>query len=104
MIIDDLRSKIIEYAKAKDALRLGVLRYYLSKVKDKEIELRPTGEVMNDDIAFKLLRKQIKERNQSIELYEQGKRQDLVDKETAELAVLKEFAKLFPFELDLVTR
>ena len=104
MIIDDLRSKIIEYAKAKDALRLGVLRYYLSKVKDKEIELRPSGEVMNDDIAFKLLRKQIKERNQSIELYEQGKRQDLVDKETAELGVLKEFAQLFPFELDLPTR
>ena len=104
MILDQLRSKLVEYAKAKDALRLGVLRYYLSKVKDKEIELRPSGEVMNDDIAFKLLRKQIKERNQSIELYEQGKRQDLVDKETAELQVLKEFAKMFPFELDLPTR
>ena len=104
MIIDDLRSKLIEYSKAKDVLRLGVLRYYLSKVKDKEIELRPSGEVINDDIAFKLLRKQIKEHNQSIELYEQGKRQDLVDKETAQLGVLKEFAKLFPFELDLPTR
>lgn len=104
MILDQLRSKLVEYAKAKDALRLGVLRYYLSKVKDKEIELRPSGELMNDDIAFKLLRKQIKERNQSIELYEQGKRQDLVDKETAELQVLKEFAQMFPFELDLPTR
>mgnify|MGYP003351323888 CR=1 FL=1 len=37
MILDQLKSKVVEYYKAKDALRLGVLRYYLSKVKDKEM-------------------------------------------------------------------
>jgi len=104
MIVEQLRSKLIEYHKAKDTLRLGVLKYYLSKVKEKEIELRPSGQVVDDEISFKVLRKQIKERNQSIELYEQGKRPDLVEKETNELGVLKEFAKLFPFEFDLPTR
>jgi len=104
MIIDQLKSKLIEYSKAKDTLRLGVLRYFLSKVQEKAIELRPSGEVITDDIAFKIIRKQIKERNQSIELYEKGNRADLVEKETNELQILKEFAKLFPFELDLPTR
>lgn len=104
MILDQLRSKLVEYHKSKDTLRLGVLKYFLSKVKEKEIELRPSGQQLDDEVVFKILRKQIKERNQSIELYEQGKRQDLVDKETAELVVLKEFAKLFPFELDIQTR
>jgi uncharacterized protein len=104
MILDQLRSKLVEYSKAKDTLRLGVLRYFLSKIKEREIELRPSGEVINDDIAFKILRKQVKERNQSIELYEKGNRPDLVQKEAAELEILKEFAKLFPFELDLPTR
>lgn len=104
MILDQLRKKVAEYYKTGDSLRLSVLRYYLSKIKEKEIELRPTGEEITDEIAFKVLRKQVKERNQSIELYEKGGRKDLVDKETAELGVLKEFVSLFPFELDLETR
>lgn len=104
MILDQLRSKVVEYYKAKDTFKLGVLRYFLSKIQEKEIELRPSGGVMDDETAFKVLRKQIKERNQSIELYEKGNRKDLVDKETAELQVLKEFATMFPFELDLPTR
>lgn len=104
MILDQLKSKLIEYSKAKDTLRLSVLRYFLSKIKDREIEMRPTGEVMTDEVAFKILRKQVKERNQSIELYEKGNRADLVQKELAELEVLKEFAKLFPFELDIQSR
>ena len=38
MILDQLRSKLVEYHKSKDTLRLGVLKYFLSKVKEKEIE------------------------------------------------------------------
>jgi len=104
MILDQLRSKLVEYHKAGDMLRLGVLKYYLSKIKEKEIELRPSGQSIDDDMAFKILRKQIKERNQSIELYEKGNRSDLVEKETNELGVLKEFVSMFPYELDLPTR
>ena len=104
MILDQLRGRVAEYYKSRDTLRLGVLRYYLSKIKEKEIELRPSGEDITDEIAFKILRKQVKDRNQSIELYEKGNRSDLVEKETNELLVLKEFAALFPYELDLPTR
>lgn len=100
MIIDNLKNKVAEYYKSKDTLRLNVLRYFLSKVKDKEIELRPLGTALNDEEVFKILKKQIKERNQSIELYEKGNRADLVQKELQELQVLNEFAQMFPFDLN----
>ena len=60
MILDNLRSLIVEYTKAKDMEKLGVLRYYLSAVKNKEIELRPQGVELNDEHAFKVLKKQLK--------------------------------------------
>jgi uncharacterized protein len=99
MVIDTLKSRVLEYYKAKDDLRLGVLKYFLSQVKNKEIELRPQNITLDDEMAFKVLKKQIKQRKEAIELYEKGGRKDLVDKESSELAVLEEFAKLFPFEL-----
>lgn len=101
MIIDDLRKKQIDYLKSGDTARLGVVRYFLSQVKNKEIELRPQNESLTDELVFKVLRKQIKDRKESIELYKKGTREDLVTKESAELSVLEEFAKLFPFELNL---
>lgn len=100
MILEQLKKKVVEYYKSKDTLRLGVLRFYLSKVNNKEIELRSTGQKVDDEIAYKLLKKQIKEANKSIELYKKGNRQDLVDKETQELNVLNEFANLFPMHKD----
>lgn len=101
MIIDQLKPKIIEYKKAGDELRLGVLRYLLSLVQNKEIELRPSGEVLNDEMVFKIIRKEIKNRLEAIEMYKKGNRQDLVSKEESELDIWVEFAKLFPFEIGL---
>jgi len=96
MVLDDLRSKLVEYSKAGDVLRLGVLRYFLSQVQNKEIELRPQKIELTEKHVYKVLKKQIKQRKESIELYEKGGRKDLVDKESAELKVLEEFAQLFP--------
>lgn len=101
MIIDDLKSKLFEYQKAKDTLRLGVLRYYLSQVKNREIEYRAQHMEMTDKAAFKVLKKEIKNRKENIELYEKIGRNELLEKEKAELGVYMEFAQLFPFELDV---
>jgi len=60
LILDDLRSKTFEYQKAGDKLRLDVLRYYLSQVKNREIELRSQQKEMTDEDAFKVLRKEVK--------------------------------------------
>jgi hypothetical protein len=100
LIIDELRSKLFEFQKANDVLRVGVLRFYLSQVKNKEIELRLSHRDITDEDAFKVLKKEIKNRKENIELYEKIGRNDLLDKEKAELDVYLEFAKLFPFELE----
>ena len=100
MILDDLRLKLVDFQKANDVLRLGVLRFFLSQVKYKEIEFRSQHKEMTDEDVFKVLRKEIKNRKESIELYEKIKRVDLLEKEKSELEVYLEFAKLFPFDLD----
>jgi uncharacterized protein YqeY len=100
LIIDDLKSKLFEYQKAKDTLRVGVLRFYLSQVKNREIEYRSQQKEMTDEAAFKVLKKEIKNRKENIELYEKIGRDDLLEKEKAELEVYMEFAELFPFDID----
>lgn len=100
MIVDDLRSKLVEYQKGGDALRLGVLRFFLSQVKNKEIELKGQKKEMIDEDVFKVLRKEVKNRKEGIEACEKAGRADLLEKEKAELGVYLEFAKLFPFDLE----
>ena len=100
MIYNDIKSKLKEYMKSRDLERLGVLRFLLSEIQKKEIELRGTSEELTDEIVFKVLRKQIKNRMQSIVIYGDAGRDDLVEKEKMELGILKEYAELFPFELN----
>lgn len=100
MIVDDLRSKLVEYQKGGDTLRLGVLRFFLSQVKNKEIELKGQKKEMIDEDVFKVLRKEVKNRKEGIEACEKAGRADLLEKEKAELGVYLEFAKLFTFDLE----
>ena len=100
MILDDLKSKLVDFQKSGDTLRLGVLRFLLSQVKNKEIEFRGQRNEMTDEDVFKVIRKEIKNRKENIELYEKISRNDLLEKEKSELEVYLEFAKLFPFELE----
>ena len=99
MILTVFNSKLVEFAKAGDSKRLGVLRYFLSQVKNKEIEMRPKHEELTDEVVLKVLKKQIKDRKESIDLYTKANRTDLVEKESSELEVLEEFKSVFPPEM-----
>jgi len=78
--------------KAGDAPRTSTLRLIMAKVKDADINARPKGiDAIPDDEILGVLRGMVKQRRESVELYIQGKRQDLVDKETAEIAVIEAF-------------
>ena len=100
MIVDDLRSKLFEFQKSNDILRVGVLRFFLSQVKNKEIEFRSQKRGLTDEDVFKVLKKEIKNRKENIELYEKIGRTDLLEQEKSELEVYLEFSKLFPFDLE----
>lgn len=95
MIIDNLRKDMLQARKDRNDLKLSVLNFLVSAIKYKEVELRGQNQELNDEQIEKVIRKQIKQRNQSIEAYTAGKRQDLADKETAEKTVLEEILSAY---------
>ena len=92
MIRDTIKSAQVESMKAGDKDRLAAVRLILAKLKDRDIELRTASSVPDDDtVVVEVLQKMVKQRRESIALYEQGGRQELADQEKAELAVIEEF-------------
>jgi uncharacterized protein YqeY len=78
--------------KAGDSARTSTLRMILARIKDADIAARPRGvEKVTEDEIGGLLRSMVKSRRESIALYEQGNRPDLVAKESAEIAVIEAF-------------
>jgi uncharacterized protein YqeY len=89
---DDFMSALKTSMRAGDAPRTSTLRLILAKVKDADIAARPSGvTAITDDDILGVLRGMVKQRRESVALYERGKRQDLADKETAEIAVIETF-------------
>jgi uncharacterized protein YqeY len=81
--------------KAGDKARLGTLRLVLAAIKDRELVIGTGGQVpagpLSEADIVQVLQKMVKQRRDSIESYRQGNRQDLVDQEAAEIAVIEEF-------------
>lgn len=92
MIRDDIKAAQVAAMKAGDKARLGTIRLMLAKIKDKDIELR-TGTPPADDnvLVTDVLQKMVKQRRESIAMYEQGNRQELADIEAAEVVVIEGF-------------
>ena len=92
-----LREKLNEAMKAamraRDAAALSTIRLMLAKLKDVDIAARTESnrEGVADDKILSMLQGMIKQRNESITLYEKGARQDLADKEKFEIVVIERF-------------
>ena len=92
MIRDDIKAAQVAAMKAGDKARLGTIRLMLAKIKDKDIELRTGTAPADDDVLVTdVLQKMVKQRRESIALYEQGGRQELADQEAAEVKVIEDF-------------
>ncbi len=78
-----------EALKAKDAIRVSTLRMVKAGIKNLAIERRV--EKSEDKDVISIISKQIKQHRDSIEQFAKGNRQDLVDKEKAELSVLESY-------------
>ena len=83
-IVTDLTAAM----KAQDATRTSTLRMVKAAMMNRQIE---KGAELDDDDMQKLLRSLVKQRRDSIEQYEKAGRQELVDKETAEIAVIETY-------------
>ena len=79
--------------KAKDPRAVSTVRLILAALKDRDIAARSRGitEGIGDDEIGDLLQKMIRQRRESIELYQQGKREDLAQQEREEIAIIERF-------------
>ena len=77
--------------RAKDAARLSVLRLLKAALKNAAIEKVGAEGELNDADAVVVIRKQVKQRQDSIESFEKGDRADLAEKEKDEIAVLNNY-------------
>ena len=87
-LLERLTAEMKEAMKSRDALRLSTIRMVLSSVKNRGIELRRE---LSDAEVTEIIVTLCKQRRESIRLFKEAARQDLVDKEEAELALLLEF-------------
>jgi uncharacterized protein YqeY len=92
MIRDDIKAALVTSMKSGDRARTGTLRLVQSAIKNRDIELRTGTAPADDDVLVtEVLQKMVKQRRESIQLYEQGGRQELADQEQAEVAVIEGF-------------
>jgi uncharacterized protein YqeY len=93
MLRDKLNDALKDAMRARDTAALGAIRLILAKLKEVDIAARTetNREGVPDDRILSMLQGMIKQRNESIVLYEKGNRADLADKEKAEIAVIERF-------------
>lgn len=89
MLLEKINKDYIEAKKSRDTLRESVLNLLKSNIKYKEIEAKGKGKILEDTDIIDLIRQEIKKRKESIELYKQAGRQELVEKESEELKILQ---------------
>src|SRR4051812_37983905 len=85
---EKITSDMTAAMKTKDAARTSTLRMVKAAIMHREKE--GGGDVTDEDVT-KLLRSQLKQRRDSVEQYQKAGRQELVDKETAEIAVIEAY-------------
>ncbi len=90
-LLTTIQNDLVAAQKNKEELKVSTLRFLLSSVKNREIELRPAGKTLDDEEVLSVISKQIKQRRESIVEFEKGNRPDLVEKETAELKILESY-------------
>jgi uncharacterized protein len=92
MLRDDINSALKEAMKARDERRVSTLRLVNSALKNADIDARGRGlGPLGDDELLGLLQKMIKQRHESIELYEKGGRAELAQQERDEIAIISAY-------------
>jgi len=92
MIRDDIKAALVTAMKGGDKAATGTIRLIQSAIKNRDIELRTSSQTPDDDLTVtEVLQKMIKQRRESIELYDKGNRPELANAERAEVDVIERF-------------
>ena len=87
-ISDQIQKDLVEAMRSRDELRLSTLRMVKSAIKNKEVDKRAP---LDDKEAQQVLSTLIKQRRDSIEQFQKGGRQELADKEAAEIKLIEAY-------------
>ncbi|HYI39453.1 MAG TPA: GatB/YqeY domain-containing protein [Allosphingosinicella sp.] len=92
MIRDDIKAALLTAMKSGDKARTATIRLIQSSVKNRDIELRVSTAQADDDVTIvEVLQKMVKQRRESVAMFEQGGRRELADAEKAEIEVIEGF-------------
>jgi uncharacterized protein YqeY len=93
MLREQFSETLKQAMKGKDALTLSTVRLIIAKLKEVDIEARGKGkaEPVGEVEIQQMLQGMIKQRRESISLYEQGRRPELAEKERGEIAIIERF-------------
>ena len=98
MLIEKIKTDLQNAVKEQNQLVVSVLRLLMAEVQNKQIaQGQGKEELIKDEDLIKVLRQQTKQREESIEAYKQGNRNELMAKEKEELVIL---SKYLPQEMD----
>ena len=99
MLRDEIRAQLNTAMRAKDARATSTLRLIIAALKDRDIAARGDGDDSGIDDAeiLKMLQTMVRQRRDSIELYEKGGRLELAEREAEEIAIIERF---LPEQLD----
>ncbi len=88
-----LQEALKEAMRSKEARAVATVRLILAALKDRDIAARSKGQMdgISDDEILSMLQSMIKQRRESIQLYEQGGRLELAEQESEEIAVIERF-------------
>ena len=87
-LLNDVTTAIADAMRKQDPLRLSALRMLKAALMNREVA---TGRALDDGEALQVVASLVKQRKDSIEQFTKGGRQDLADKETAEIGVLESY-------------
>lgn len=93
MIREELKKALVDALKTKNEKKTATIRLINAAIKDKDIEARPKGitDGIDDTAILSLLQSMVKQRKESIDMYKQGGREDLVASEQAEIDIISAF-------------
>ena len=92
MLREDLQKALKESMLAKDTQRVSAVRLIIAGMKEKDVDARGKGQKeASETELLSMMQNMIKQRKDSIDMYLKGNRQDLADKEQAEIDVIETF-------------
>lgn len=111
-LLERITTEVKEALKAGNSDRVGTLRFLTAQLHNREIEKRSAfakasagqgqeSTTLTDDEVMDVLRKEVKKRREAADLFRQGNRADMAEKEEAELKIIQEYLPAAPGEADV---